>query len=218
RGSLTERAWALLSGDFCFLNESRHLGPRGDVPLESVDAVSHLWRFQLHYQEYLLDLVAASQIGDIAEAQKRVWPIVEAWIEAHPFDRPGALNDAWHPFCLSRRIAVWLMLWQAGVVPDEHRQRFLGSLDAQTRYLERHLEWDLRGNHLFENLRTLILAGAAWQSDQSDRRLDRAIGLCEAQIREQILPSGEHFERSPMYHAQMLSALLDIRDATSSPR
>src|SRR5690606_16017858 len=41
---------------------------------------------------------------------------------------------------------------------------------------------------------------------------------CEAQIREQILPSGEHFERSPMYHAQMLSALLDIRDATASPR
>src|SRR5690606_8457887 len=84
--------------------------------------------------------------------------------------------------------------------------------------LERHLEWDLRGNHLFENLRTLILCGAAWEGERCVNRLDRAIALCEAQIDEQILPSGEHFERSPMYHAQMLSAVLDMRDATRSLR
>jgi uncharacterized heparinase superfamily protein len=218
RGALSQRAWGLLAGQFCFLHEARTLGPLGDAPIESVEPVSHLWRFQLHYHEYLLDLVAASELGDIAEAQERVWPLVDAWIEANPLDRPAALNDAWHPFCLSRRIAVWLMLSQAGVIPAEHQQKFAHSLEEQTRFLERHLEWDLRGNHLLENLRTLILAGAAWEGDQADRRLDRAIRLCEAQFREQIRSSGEHFERSPMYHTQMLSAVLDMRDATQSLR
>jgi hypothetical protein len=218
RGSLSERAWGLLAGEFCFLNESRTLGPLGNAPLKGLAPVSHLWRFHLHYQEYLLDLVAASQLGDIAEAQERVWPIIQAWIQGNPLDGPAAANDSWHPFCLSRRIAVWLMLLRADVIPAEHRAHIGRSIEEQTRFLERHLEWDLRGNHLFENLRTLILSGAAWEGERAECRLDRAIELCEAQIGEQILPSGEHFERSPMYHTQMLSAVLDMRDATRNLR
>jgi uncharacterized heparinase superfamily protein len=218
RGSLSERAWGLLAGRFCFLNQTRMLGPFGDAPLESVEPVSHLWRFHLHYQEYLLDLVAASRLGDISEAQERVWPIVEAWMQANPAVRPAASDDAWHPFCVSRRIAVWLMLLWADAIPAGHRPQVGRSIEEQTRFLERRLEWDLRGNHLFENLRALILSGAAWEGERAERRLDRAIGLCEAQIEEQILPSGEHFERSPMYHAQMLSVMLDMRDATRDLR
>jgi len=106
------------------------------------------------------------------------------------------------------------VLARANVIPSEHHQRFASSLESQTRFLERNLEWDLRGNHLFENLRTLILAGATFSGQPSDRRLEQGIRLFRQQLEEQLTPEGEHFERSPMYHAQMLLAVLDVRDAT----
>lgn len=218
RGDFTQRVERLRAGEFCFLNQSRWLGPSADAPLESVEVVSHLWRFHLHYQEYVLDLLAAGRDGTQLEAAERIWPILQSWIAANPIDRRGATTDAWHPYCISRRIPVWLLLWHAKVIPEKVRDTFLRSLESQTRYLERHLEWDLRGNHLLENLKALLLSGACWEGKAADRRLDIAARILEGQFAEQLLPSGEHFERSPMYHAQMLSAVLDVRDATAGVR
>jgi uncharacterized heparinase superfamily protein len=221
----TERRDALLADSFEFLNERRTLPLPIDWGLTSVAPVSHLWRFHLHYHEFLIDLLAGSREAGAGTqherrrtAHERLWAIVDDWICANPIDRPGALSDAWHPFCLSKRIAVWLMAWLACAPPQDARDRVAASLEGQIRFLERHLEWDLRGNHLLENLRTLALAGAFFSGDRAERRLDLAERWLRRQLAEQILPSGEHFERSPMYHAQMLSAVLDVRDAVASIR
>ncbi len=213
-----ETASGMLAGDLEFLNERRRLVRPIDWRLAAVEPVSHLWRFHLHYHEFLLNLLRAShETGDAAVCD-HIWAIVADWIDANPIDQPGALMEGWHPFCLSKRIAVWLLLWQAMEPPEDLRERFAVSLESQIRYLERHLEWDLRGNHLLENLRTLALAGAFFAGEQAERRLDVADRLLCEQLDEQILPSGEHFERSPMYHAQMLSAILDVHDAVRSVR
>lgn len=216
QGPCSETASRVMNGEFEFLNECRRLSRPIDWQLASVEPVSHLWRFHLHYHEYLLDLLHASRTGHDDAFVSRVWEIVEDWITSNPLERPGSLTDAWHPFCLSKRIGVWLLLWQAGEPPDHLQDRFACSLESQIRYLERHLEWDLRGNHLLENLRTLALAGAFFDGPIAERRLVTAGRLIRAQLSEQVLPSGEHFERSPMYHAQMLNAVLDIRDAATS--
>ena len=213
-----ERACRIIDGEFEFLNESRKLTHPIDWQLASVEPVSHLWRFHLHYQEYLLDLLRAFRTHHDEATGHRIWEIIDDWICRNPLDRPGALSDAWHPFCLSNRIAIWILLWQSGTVPEHMQDRFAGSLESQVRYLERHLEWDLRGNHLLENLRTLALVGAFFDGPVAEKRLDTADRLIRQQLIEQILPSGEHFERSPMYHAQMLSAVLDIRDAAKLAR
>ncbi|MBX3440195.1 MAG: alginate lyase family protein, partial [Planctomycetaceae bacterium] len=212
-GERAARAIGLQEDAFVFLNERRTLPLPVDWSLQSVPAVSHLWRFHLHYHEFLLDLLGESLAEEQTELRTRIWDIVADWMQANPIERPGALADAWHPFCLSKRIAVWLMLWHAIEPPENLRDRFAASLESQVRFLERHLEWDLRGNHLLENLRTLVLAGAFFDGPAARRRLDHAVPLLRRQLKEQILPSGEHFERSPMYHAQMLSAVLDVRDA-----
>jgi uncharacterized heparinase superfamily protein len=174
-----------------------------------------LWRFHLHYHEFLLDLMAAG--GRPGECPgDPLWELVDDWIGQHRLTSAQLLTDAWHPFCLSKRIAVWLLLWQYAPPPEGLRARIAASLEGQTRYLERHLEWDLRGNHLLENLRTLVLAGACFDESVSRSRLRTAGRWLRTQLDEQLLPSGEHFERSPMYHAQMLSAILDVRDAAEA--
>ncbi len=224
------RADKLVAGEFCFLNERRVLPFPIDWRLTSVEPVSHLWRFHLHYHEFLLDLLPTPsdepQTGltqprstqPASNLANRLWAIVDDWIATNPVGRPGALADAWHPFCLSKRIAVWLMVWHAIEPPDEMRDRFAASLEGQIRFLEHHLEWDLRGNHLLENLRTLAMAGAFLEGVVAEQRLATAEHLLRLQLAEQILPWGEHFERSPMYHAQMLGAVLDVRDAVAETR
>ena len=90
----------------------------------------------------------------------------------------------------------------------------LHSMSAQATFLERHLEWDIGGNHLLENARALLLAGAMLDGPDADRWLRKGADLLRSQLAEQLLPHGEHFERSPMYHARMLEVVLDARDAT----
>jgi hypothetical protein len=62
------------------------------------------------------------------------------------------------------------------------------------------------------------MAGAAFDGPDAGRWLARSRHVQGRQLDEQILPSGEHFERSPMYHALVLETILDIRDATAGVR
>jgi uncharacterized heparinase superfamily protein len=88
------------------------------------------------------------------------------------------------------------------------------SVLAQAAFLSRRLETDLGGNHLLENLRALALAGVACDDDTGRRWLKQVSRLLPRECRRQVLAHGEHFERSPMYHWQMIDVLSDIRDVT----
>ena len=200
----------LAAGRFAFLSETCELGRPVDWDCRSV-SVSHLWRFHLHYHEFLLDVLVSH--GDSRGTDDQVataWEIVTDWIE---HNRPSVQGDAWHPFCISKRLPVWMLLWTTSPPDPPLRDRVLSSMYAQARFLASHLERDLGGNHLLENLRTLILAGAFFDGPESDRWLEKGIRLFRREAEEQFLPHGEHFERSPMYHAIMLDLVLDLRDA-----
>ncbi len=228
--------------------------------------VTHLWRFHLHYHDYLVDLAAQGKLrvpvhgaaravfsapwegdGPIFGAETvdhsaktpfvprklgespcerlpfrdedqwldRAWALVTDWIEANRLDDRRVLGDAWHPYCISRRLPAWIHLWSAAPPDEAIREGVITSMVWQARYLERHLEWDLRGNHLLENLRALALMGAFFEGPDARRWLHKAAEWLPQQLAEQILPHGEHFERSPGYHADMLEAVLEVRDATS---
>jgi uncharacterized heparinase superfamily protein len=64
-----------------------------------------------------------------------------------------------------------------------------------------------------ENARALVLAGSFFDGPDADRWLRKGAAILRRQLVEQVLPHGEHFERSSMYHAIMLEALLDVADA-----
>ncbi|MBL8849107.1 MAG: alginate lyase family protein [Planctomycetaceae bacterium] len=189
---------------------------RLDTPLDwksaRLLAAPRLWQFHLHYHEWLFDLAVD------AEPSEQLWAHVRHWMDTFSGCTEQQAGDAWHPYCISRRIPAWLGVWKLRPPPAELQAEIARSIAVQTAYLERRLETDLGGNHLLENARSLIVAGATLRNSAGDRWLDIGAQIVDGELQEQVLPHGEHFERSPMYHSQMTVALEDMRDATQALR
>lgn len=169
---------------------------------------SHLWSFNLHYHEYLLPLLKKSLEGCGFRYLDKARDIVGSWICSCPRSAGG---DAWHPYTISMRVAIWLAFVAEGGEPVSSDREFVKALDAslyeQYEHLCWHLETDLMANHYFENLKALALLSCYF----GDRPvLDSSLDLLEEQVAEQVLADGMHFELSPMYHKIVLEALLRV--------
>ena len=211
-----QSAERIIAGDFCFLKQTLTFPASIPWRLEKQPQVDALWRFHLHYHEYLLDLAAADEQSDSIDYTAKAWEIVLDWIQHNQPDSGHVFSDAWHPFCISRRLPVWILLWTADPPPSARRQQILKSITAQANFLADHLETDLGGNHLLENLRALGFAGCFLDGPAANNWLTIAKESLQKELPEQITPHGEHFERSPMYHSFMLELALDLRDAAAN--
>ncbi|MBI4816896.1 MAG: alginate lyase family protein [Deltaproteobacteria bacterium] len=173
-------------GKFAFIGEARELG---DPPNWAAPGTSLLWRFNLHYFQYLHRLPPPLRAR-----------LCQHWISRHP---PGT-QPAWHPFPTSLRIASWIRTR----VDD---QVILESLYAQSAFLHRHVERHVDGNHVLENARALIMAGRAFRGHgEAAAWEEHGLELLNEQLPEQVLSDGVHYERSPMYQSLLIWALLDV--------
>ncbi len=211
-GDSPRHAEDVLHGRFSFIGQERELPDPIDWRLDSWPEASHLWRFHLHYQDYLRDLAAAGLGREEPIWFERAWQLVDAWIEGNPLDDARTLADAWHPYCISRRLPAWVWLWSASPPPAPMVDRVVGSVYSQAMLLSARLERDVGGNHLLENARALVVVGAFFEGPPADLWLRLGGDVLRKELPRQILPHGEHFERSPMYHAAMLEAVLEVRD------
>ncbi len=164
---------------------------------------SLLWRFNLHYFEWLGDLAA----DDDERARRRARALIEDWIANHR--RPRL--PAWHPYPLSVRLYAWMRHTPFVLegADDSFRQQFFASLDRQARHLARVVEWDVGGNHLIKNLKALVAAGHCLAGHERHAR--GATDALREALEVQVLADGGHYERSPSYHLQVLCDLVDIR-------
>lgn len=157
-----------------------------------------LWTFHLHYFDWLHTEQA------IAPASRdRMLHYIQAWIRDNPFGR----GVGWHSYPTSLRIVNWTR-WHAATGGLDAQA--LTSLWNQIRWLNRHREFHLMGNHLLVNAKALFLGAACFEGPEAAAIRDRAERLLLAQIREQFLSDGAHQERSPMYHALVLEDLIDV--------
>jgi len=182
------------AGEISFLNQSRPLD------LNSVDWVSadrsKLWRYNLHYFDYLHWPVYGSDM----KAR-----LVDSWIAAHPVPA----GDGWEPYPLSLRVVNWMKFWLAGTAGEPPGQRRLDSLATQLAGLESRVEYHLLANHLVKNGKALLFGGVFFQGKRADRWLKLGLEILCREADEQILPDGGHYERSPMYHCIVLEDYLD---------
>ena len=184
---------------FRFLNEERLFSP------EAIDwqpaAAGKLWRYNLHYFEYILE-------------QNRSWEsccrLINDWIAHNP---PGSL-DAWEPFPVSLRVVNWIKLFLRSDNGCRLQREWLESLFRQMLWLEKNIEYHLLGNHVFKNGKALVFGGLFFAGDDAERWLRLGLKILLAELDEQILPDGGHFERSPMYHAMILTDCLDLLNLT----
>lgn len=156
--------------------------------------------FHLHYMTWL-------------EALDDEWFVrcIEDWMQNNPPDCPEAPNRSWSSYVIAVRTVVWMQQYAARQtrLPEPTRRAMLLSLNAQLRYLENHLEYDLGGNHLVKNIKALLWAGEFFRSPEARRWSALARRLLARELDEQILPDGMHYERSPAYHLQVLADLLE---------
>lgn len=204
--TLAERAAALAGGQFHFIGRTANYA--GGVRWRDADA-SPLWLFNLHYLGGVLDLTLADRDA-AARALLRGWSAAfdERWDPV-----------AWHPYPVSLRLTN--LCFAAA-----HRGSFavLGNGACQlaathAAFLLRHLEYDLRGNHLLENACALLVASRCLSGGLARRCEAQARDILAREVPEQVQADGSHFELSPMYHLIVMQrllqalALLDSGDA-----
>lgn len=217
RHHISHQQGDLSAGQLVLLNHAAHIGWPLNWKADVIAKQTHLWRFQLHYHEYLLSFVADQEIADTPTDSRweTVWQFIEGWIKAFSLPNVKVSDDAWHPYCISRRVVTWIWLLSVVDPPSETAKRITQSLFQQTEYLHDHLELDLRGNHLFENLTALVQVAGCLNHGTTTSWANTAKQHLQRELPVQILEHGEHFELSPMYHCQILGGLLRMACATS---
>lgn len=178
---------------FTFLNETLNL------PRQAMDwrpaSVSRLWRYNLHYFDFLRDTQRTA-------IEKQA--LIDDWIA----NNPQGSQPAWEPYTASLRIVNWCRFFSAQ--PEHQTPHRNQSLYEQACWLERNLEHHILANHLFENIKALLFAGAFFQDDNAARWLRHGQFLLCQQLGEQMLSDGGHYERTPQYHCIVLEGCLDL--------
>jgi len=207
----------LEQGRFRHLNLTRDLGI-GPTDWQIGQTTNHrLWTVTLHYHEWVYSLAEAAVGGD-HRALSLLERLLEDWLDQCRLDRPGVRPLVWNSFAIATRLGWWVrafaLLGMDRISPDL-RSRLLRSCAEQAAYLHAHLEWDLRGNHILRDAVGLAWAARLLSGPHSTDWMNSATRIALTQAREQVLPDGGHFERSPMYHLHvmedfyLLSELLD---------
>jgi uncharacterized heparinase superfamily protein len=183
-----------------------------------------LWTVELHYHSwaYILACAAATADDESAQATQLFHDYLSDWMERCSLGIAGARELAWNAYAIATRLGWWIRCYRLlgaarlGESPG-FAAEFLRSFWQQAAYLHDHLEWDLRGNHLLRDAVGLALAGRFFDEPQASSWLRTATGLAVEQAKEQVLPDGGHFERSPMYHVDVMEDLLSLSALLQDP-
>lgn len=212
RPGYIKRADDCISGRFSFLNRTVQFP--GKIDWNS-SREPRLWSFNLNYCGVVLDLACAyRKTGDDRYLQGLSEHIL-SWICANRI----LTGNPWTPYTASVRAVNWILA--CSQVWDELEPRFVHALASSLlnhlNFIRANLEFDVGCNHLFENIKALIIGGIFLGPNEAGKPfLQQGQRLLMEQIENQILQDGGHCERSPMYHAIVLEDLLIIRHAYSA--
>jgi uncharacterized heparinase superfamily protein len=145
----------LMKNKFSFLNSTKKF----DSKINWNDReVSQLWNYNLHYFDYLINLALAFELEGDKKYYNKYQEIIRSWIDNNPI----GIGDAWHPYTVSLRLINWIKSYyyfKNQLDSDlEFKQKFLKYIVIQALYIKRNLEFDVRGNHLLENIRASAAA------------------------------------------------------------
>jgi len=191
----------LRDGKFTFLNQT--------LKIDRIDwnhrYDSPLWNYHLHYFNYAV--WCAREF--VNEGDRLLWEacrrLIEGWIEQAKIGR----SDGWHPYPISLRVVNWIYAYALIADRCEDREfldRWRKSIYDQLGFLSHHLEFHLLANHLIKNAKALTIGGLFFNCHEW---LDKGEKLLWSEFDEQVLEDGGHFERSPMYHAEVLADYLE---------
>ncbi len=172
---------------FTFLNQAVHFPTGIDW---NYSAFGKLWIYNLNYFDFLNQPNLQPDKGE---------QLILDFIRQTP-----SLRDGLESYPTSLRIINWIQFLSRNQVQNACINNHLF---AQTRLLNRRLEYHLAGNHLLENGFSLLTAALYFRHKCW---FEKAAQLIRIELTKQILADGGHDERSPMYHQILLDRLLDV--------
>jgi uncharacterized heparinase superfamily protein len=198
---------AALAGRFTFLSRARSYGAEVAWFDPTLDEGTRLWKTLLHEFSYALDLAWAARATSDARYRERCLALMRSWSSVATIGRPGYARDSWNARAVATRLVNWALAAEIlRLDPASEDGRFVArALTLHGLFLRENLELDLRANHLLRDAVGLVFAHelvGAWPE---------ALALLEAQVAEQVLQDGCHYERTPHYHALVLQDLLEAR-------
>lgn len=177
---------SLLDGSFTFLKLTHDF--TNDVDWEFSD-FGKLWLYNLNYFDFL------NQQGT---ERGEGLSLIREYLSDLPNRKTGL-----EPYPTSLRLINWVKFLAVHQVEDEQIDQ---AVYCQALHLMNNLEYHLLGNHLLENGFALLFAAAIFPEGPFSRKAEEIV---TAELKEQILSDGAHFELSPMYHQIILDRLLD---------
>jgi hypothetical protein len=120
--------------------------------------LQHLWRYNLHYFEYLYKL-SFEYLNDNKNLKyyEKYKELILNWIINNPYP----YGDGWHPYTISLRVTNWIstyVIFKNRIKKDSSfKKQLVESLYLQYIYLYKNLEKDVLGNHYFENIKALLI-------------------------------------------------------------
>lgn len=182
-------------GVFLFLNQKECHTETSDI----WNSTKHtkLWQYNLHYFDCL-------NSEDAKFKQPIFSKYIERWIDENPFMQ----GSGWEPYPISLRIVNWVKWYLK--YPHLLGEAQLKSIAVQASVLNQRPEYHILANHLFANAKALVFAGAFLKGNEATVWLKKGVAILDAEINEQFLFDGGHFELTPMYHAILLWDVCDI--------
>lgn len=188
-----EKTLAIHNNTFTFLSLEYEFDDKIDW---AISRHGKLWNYNLQYLEYILD-----ERIEFSYRVKLIESISSSLLRKDL--KP-------EPYPVSLRINN-LILFDS--VYGLGNPKVYKSLKLQIGFLKNNLEYHLLANHLLENYISLFIASYALK----DKKLNDFVSKrLVAEINEQILNDGGHYERSPMYHSIILERLLLCVDVIKS--
>ena len=161
--------------------------------LWEVKSVDDLWFYNIHYFDYINN----SEVDN-----KLKYSLVGNWI-----DNVSCSSAGWQAYPTSLRIVNWIKWIIKNHVTE---QKLLQSLYSQCCHLDKNIEYHILANHLFANIKAMLIAGLFFDSVKSIRWVKKYTAMLLREIKVQILENGGHYELSPMYHNIILEDILEI--------
>jgi len=174
---------------FTFLNQQYSFSEKIDW---AEDSYGKLWNYNLQY----LDFLRQPEIS--LSVKLTLLKDIYSWLEN------GRLPLEPYPASL-RIMNVIRFLNQQKQMDELLLKRVFG----EVKYLSKHLEYHLLGNHLLENGFALLMGGYFFNNPEW---ISLAEKLLKNELKEQILADGAHFELSAMYHQIILFRVLEVLD------
>ena len=202
-----EKAEEILKNRFNFLNAEIQFGREIDWDTQQA---SKLWRYNLHYFAYAIDLAIAYKRTSRTEFYAQFKTLVLDWIQNNSI----AHGDGWEPYPISLRTVNWIFahaLFDREICRDlDFEQLLKKSLFKQILFLERNLEYRLGcENHLIKNAKALAIAGAFFKGKTAARWLKKGTSILWRELERQVQEDGGHYEHSLMYHIAVLHDYLE---------